>query len=119
MRSASGDRTKGHLTQPEAAFLNTCAIPVLHDLVQSKQSDPKLRSKKIRAEGHAYLAEYASGPVAGPIAHPFEKVMRKDLDAIYASCLGSPGRDGKPRKPGLTQSHPDFGLLGGLYETAF
>ena len=111
VRAAAGDKTKGHLTQREAAFLNTCAIPVLYKLVRSKQTDPKLHSKTIRAEGHAYLTEYASGPVARPIAHPFEKVIKKDLDAIYASWRGLPGPDGKSRKPGLTQSYPDFGLL--------
>jgi hypothetical protein len=103
--------TQGHLTQREAAFLNSYAIPVLHRLVRSRSKDPQSQSKGIRAEGHAYLEDYALGPVARPIAHPFDKVIAKDLDAIYASWLGLPRPDGKARRTSLTQSYPDFGLL--------
>lgn len=81
--AASKEKAKGHLKQPEAAFLNSFVAPAINaELVAAGHSPSEARALLL-AESYTALSDISSGPAARPVAFPFEKKLRVSERTIY------------------------------------
>jgi hypothetical protein len=93
-----------HLKQPEAAFLNQFAVPVLFEQLRSTGLSKEQASAALLHEYHRSMPGYGKALPNRSVAHPFTKRMSIGPEAIYRSWTS--GDD----KCGLTKSGADLGL---------
>jgi hypothetical protein len=94
---------KGYLGKPEAAFLNGFVIPRLAEQVRSYPACVGQNAcKAVLCENHPNMSDFASGPTASKLGHPFTKVIGAKPTTIYGRWTDT--------KKALAQSWPDFAL---------
>jgi hypothetical protein len=103
--AAKVDETKKHLRLPEAAFLNTYVLPVLHERLQTGGGlTAGQASDALLNEYHRCMPEISHQSPIHAKKHPFKKVLGSSAEEIYEQWT-------RPEHNfGLTQSCPDFAL---------
>jgi hypothetical protein len=102
---AKTDDRKKHLRLPEAAFLNSFAVPALYNHLQGQAGLSAGQAKEaLLNEYHRTMPEVSAHSPIRATRHPFKKVLGASAETIYKQW-----RDPK-QNYGLTQSCPDFAL---------
>lgn len=102
--SASRDKAKAHLKQPEAAFLNSFVAPAINAELVAAGYSPSEARELLLAESYNALTKIAGGPAARPVGFPFEKKMAVSARAIYDQWA-----DPKKKQP-FIQPYPDLAI---------
>lgn len=102
---AKSDNRKKHLRLPEAAFLNTFAVPALYKHLQGQAGLTAEQAKEaLLNEYHRTMPEVSAHSPIRASRHPFKKILGASAETIYKQW-----KDPK-QNYGLTQSCPDFAL---------
>jgi hypothetical protein len=102
---ASADERQRHLAFPEGAFLNTYALPLIHNyLTNSVDLSEDDAHHALLSESYRHQKGIASGSPASKQKHPFTKSIGEDLDSIIGRWWNQDG------EPVASQSCPDLAL---------
>jgi len=102
---AKTDDQQKHLRLPEAAFLNSYVLPILHEYLQTAAGLTKAEANEaLLNEYHRTMPEISSRSPIRAKKHPFKKALGSSAEAIYKQWLDP------AQNYGLTQSCPDFAL---------
>jgi hypothetical protein len=94
-----------HLRLPEAAFLNTFAVPALFRYLQENAGLTTEQAREaLRNEYHRTMPEYSLQSPIRALPHPFKKLLGAKPETIYREWRNV------DKSFGLTQSAPDFAL---------
>jgi len=103
--AAKANDQQKHLRLPEAAFLNSYVLPVLHQYLQTAASLTKAEaSEALLNEYHRTMPDISSRSPIRAKKHPFKKALGSSAEAIYKQWTDP------TQNYGLTQSCPDFAL---------
>src|ERR1700743_2223141 len=94
-----------HLRLPEAAFLNTFAVPTLFRCLQEGTGITSEQARQaLRNEYRRTMPEYSVHSPIRALPHPFRKTLGANPETIYREWRSA------DKSFGLTQSAPDFAL---------
>jgi hypothetical protein len=103
--AAKENEREKHLRLPEAAFLNTYAVPALFRSLQDNAGLTREQAREaLRNEYHRTMQEYSVHSPIRAIRHPFKKTLGAQPETIYREWRNA------DKSFGLTQSAPDFAL---------
>ena len=84
VNDANSDPSKRHLNNPEHAFLNELATPILFQLLCEYPEMTQEKAKKaFLSESFRNLSAYCSGSPSRRLRHPFNKVLGTKAATIY------------------------------------
>lgn len=110
----SKDKTKAHLKQPEAAFLNTWVAYSINEALILGGSTTKRARELLLAESYKALADISWGPAARPVEYPLGKQMGTTARAVYDRWVTGTKKKGRP----FQQPYPDL-AVGAPYGIVF